>query len=115
MPRASGVCPWEGVKVKTRTVNKRRKKDARPAASRGPGPLMYARKMKAPLTSESGRGEGVGAGLMSGGGCGGAFGFFAGFAGALDTGGFATQVAEIVESGASNVALAGNFDRGDGR
>src|SRR5262249_8593704 len=40
-------------------------------------------------------------------------GFFS--SGSLDTGGLAFEVAEIIEAGTANFALAGDFDRRDGR
>jgi len=77
--------------------------------------MMHAQKMEAPRGVSSGRRESVGAGLLGGGGCGGDFGFFAGFAGSLDAGRFTAQVAQVIEAGAADVALAGNFDGGDRR
>ena len=69
--------------------------------------------MEAPRKRSSERGESVGAGLLSRGGSG--FGYFAGFAGALNAGGFAAQIAEEVEACAADMALAGDFNGGDGR
>src|SRR5689334_7764401 len=122
MRRASGVCQRDGVKVKTRSVKHAARCGPCGVETRNAKIQAYflARagrrlEMEAPLTSWSGRSESVGAGLLSGGGCGGGLGLFAGFASALDTCCFAAQVAEVVEACASNVALAGNFDGGNGR
>src|SRR5215831_7564526 len=42
------------------------------------------------------------------------FKLFAALAGALDAGGLAFQIAEVVQTGASDMALARNLDGGDG-